>query len=253
MNSRFFDFLNFRSRAARAVVLCAAIAGAALLSGCAYLFGGAAALGLSSTDRRTVGAQLDDARIEGVGQQRLRENLGERARIDVTSYNRLVLLTGEAQTEQDRQLIEQIMARVENVRIINNEVAVMDLATLQQRSTDTLIASRVKANLIDAKDLISSAYKITVSRGVVYLLGRVTAREADRATDVVRRTPGVVKVVRLFELISEEEYHELQPRPVEAPAQGRPPGGDPTTKPQPAPAPRPGAMQPSNLSRASNA
>lgn len=247
MNSGFFDF---RVRAARAISLCAVLSGAVLLSGCAYVFGGAAALGLSSADRRTVGAQLDDSRIEGVGQQRLRENLGERARIEVTSYNRLVLLTGEAQSDQDRELIEQIIARIENVRIINNEVAVMEQATLQQRSTDTLIASRVKANLIDAKDLISSAYKVTVSRGVVYLMGRVTAREADRATDVVRRTSGVQKVVRLFELISEEEYQELQPRPVVAPPQGRPPGGDPTAKPQPTPVPRPSPV--SFVNRASN-
>lgn len=182
----------------------------ALLSGCApVIVGGAVVTGLSAADRRTTGAQIEDERIEVRGAGRLREQLGERAHINVTSYNRQVLLTGEVPSEQDKQLAEQIVARVENVRSVFNELAVMGPSTLGQRSTDALVTGRVKANLIDARDLNASAFKVVTERGIVYLLGRVTPREADRATDIARRTNGVLKVVRLFEIITEEELLEM--------------------------------------------
>jgi osmotically-inducible protein OsmY len=112
--------------------------------------------------------------------------------------------------EQDKQLAEQVISRIENVRSITNELAVLGHSTLTQRSSDALVTGRVKANLIDARDLNASAFKVVTERGVVYLLGRVTAREADRATDIARRTSGVQKVVRLFEIITEEELLEMQ-------------------------------------------
>jgi osmotically-inducible protein OsmY len=169
--------------------------------------------GMSASDRRTMGGQVEDERIESCGAGVLRENLGERVHINITSYNRQVLLTGEVPTEQDKQLAEQVVSRVENVRAIINELGVMGHSTLSQRSSDTLVTGRVKANLIDAKDLNSNAFKVVTERGVNYLLGRVTAREADRATDIARRTSGVQKVVRLFELITEEELLQMQTSP----------------------------------------
>ncbi|HBH38626.1 MAG TPA: transporter, partial [Curvibacter sp.] len=174
------------------------------------LVGGAVVTGMSAADRRTTGSQIEDERIETRGASRLRENLGERVHINITSYNRQVLLTGEVPNEQDKQLAEQVVSRIENVRSITNDLAVLGHSTLTQRSSDALVTGRVKANLIDARDLNASAFKVVTERGVVYLLGRVTAREADRATDIARRTSGVQKVVRLFELITEEELLEMQ-------------------------------------------
>ena len=193
------------------------------LTACApLLVGGAVMTGISASDRRTTGSQIEDERIESRGAARLREHLGERVHINITSYNRQVLLTGEVPNEQDKQLAEQVVSRIENVRTITNELGVLGHSTLTQRSSDTLVTGRVKANLIDAKDLNSSAFKVVTERGVVFLFGRVTPREADRATDITRRTSGVQKVVRLFELITEEDLYEMQNQsaPSSVPASG---------------------------------
>ena len=196
------------------VLLLGAFLGAALSACAPVLVGGAVMTGMTVSDRRTTGAQLEDERIETRGAGRLRENLGERGHINITSYNRQVLLTGEVPSEQDKQLAEQVVSRVENVRSIINELAVQAPSTLTQRSSDALVTGRVKSNLIDARDLQSNAFKVVTERGVTYLLGRVTAREADRATDLARRTSGVQKVVRLLEIITEEELREmLEPTP----------------------------------------
>ena len=182
-----------------------------LLSACApLLFGGAVMTGIAASDRRTAGAQLEDERIESLSDKRIRDNLGERVHINVTSYNRQALLTGEVPSEQDKLMAEQLVSKVENVRTVFNELAVTGLSTLGSRSSDAVVTTRVKANLIDAKDLSSNAYKIVTERGVVFLMGRVTAREADRATDLARRTNGVLKVVRIFEMITEEDLYEMQ-------------------------------------------
>lgn len=184
------------------------------LGACApLLVGGAVMTGLTAADRRTAGSQLEDERIESRGAARLREHLGERVHINITSYNRQVLLTGEVPNEQDKQLAEQVVSRIENVRSIVNELAVLGPSTLTQRSSDALVTGRVKSNLIDAKDISASAFKVVTERGVVFLLGRVTAREADRATDLARRSSGVQKVVRLFEIITEEDLLEMQSQP----------------------------------------
>lgn len=192
------------------LVLGVVLAGAGLTACAPLLVGGAVMTGMSAADRRTTGSQIEDERIESRGATRLREHLGERVHINITSYNRQVLLTGEVPSEQDKQLAEQVVSRVENVRSITNELAVLGHSTLTQRSSDALVTGRVKANLIDAKDLNASAFKVVTERGEVFLFGRVTAREADRATDITRRTSGVQKVVRLFELITEEELLEMQ-------------------------------------------
>ena len=193
--------------------------GAAVLVGsltaCVPLvIGGAAAGGsLVVTDRRTSGAQLEDEGVELRGTSRIRSNLGERGHVNLTSYNRQVLLTGEVPTAQDKQLVEQIVSRVENVMSVVNELVVAGNSSLAQRSSDTLITGRVKAQLIDAPDLFSNAYKVVTERGTTYLMGRVTQREADRATNLVRSTSGVQKVVRIFDIISEDELARLLPTP----------------------------------------
>jgi len=180
--------------------------------------GGAVATGtMVATDRRTSGTVLEDNSIEVKANSRIASNLGERVHVNVTSYNRQVLLTGEVPSEQDKQLAEKVVSGVENVRSIVNELAVMGNATLTQRASDTLVSSRVKANLVDAKDLISNAFKITTERGTVYAMGRVTQREANRATEVITRTDGVQRLVRIFEIVSEDELARALPTP--APAQ----------------------------------
>lgn len=192
------------------LVLGVVLAGAGLSACAPLMVGGAVVTGISAADRRTTGSQIEDERIESRGAARIREHLGERVHINITSYNRQVLLTGEVPNEQDKQLAEQVVSRIENVRSITNELGVLGHSTLTQRSSDALVTGRVKANLIDAKDISSSAFKVVTERGVVYLFGRVTAREADRGTDIARRTSGVQKVVRLFELITEEDLFEMQ-------------------------------------------
>ena len=198
-----------------AVPLCAAVLLTASLAGCVPLvIGGAVAGGtLVATDRRTSGAQLEDEGIELRGSNRLRTVLGERGHINLTSYNRQVLLTGEVPSEQDKQLAELTIAKVENVTSVVNELAVSGVSTLSQRSSDVLATGRVRAQLVDARDLFANSFKVVTERGTAYLMGRVTQREADRATSIARTTTGVLKVVRLFDLISEADLARLQPKP----------------------------------------
>lgn len=197
-----------------------AVIGSSLTACFPLLIGGAAGGALVAMDRRTSGAQLEDEGIELRAMARLRDNIGSRARVSVTSYNRQVLLTGEVLNENDKKLVEQVVSRVENVNGVVNELGVIDSPSLVQRSSDVLITGQVKALLIDAKDLYASAFKVVTERGTVYLMGRVTQREADRATEIARGARGVQKVVRIFEVISEEEMQRLLPptaRPAPAP------------------------------------
>jgi len=177
------------------------------------VMGGAVMGGLVATDRRTSGAQLEDEGIELRAASRIRDNLGERVHVNVTSYNRRVLITGEVPSEQDRQLVEQVVSRVDNVQWVVNELAVLGKSTLTQRANDTLVDGKVKAGFVDAKDLFANAFKVVTERGTVYLMGRVTQREADRATEIARSTSGAQKVVRVFEIISEDELRNLLPQP----------------------------------------
>ena len=183
------------------------------LSACAPLLIGGAMMGgtLMYTDRRTSGTQIEDQAIELKSGNRIGEAVGGRAHVNVTSYNRLVLLTGEAETEADKAAIEQALQRVENVRSVVNEIGVMGASSLTGRSNDTILSGKVKASLLDAKDLMANAFKVVTERGTVYLMGRVTEREAARAADIARSVSGVQKVVRVFELITEAELANLQP------------------------------------------
>ena len=195
------------------LAVCAAAVVGTSLTGCLPLLAGGALAGgaLVAIDRRTSGAQLEDEGIELRAMSRLRDTIGSRARVSVTSYNRQVLLTGEVLNEQDKKAVEQVITRVENVTSVVNELAVINSPTLVQRSSDVLITGQVKALLVDSKDLFANAFKVVTERGTVYLMGRVTQREADRATDIVRGARGVQKVVRLLEIISENELRSLTP------------------------------------------
>lgn len=165
---------------------------------------------LVAVDRRSSGAQLDDEAIELRAANQIRSNLGTRVRVSVTSYNRQVLLTGEVPNLEDKQRVEQLVSGLDSVASVVNELAVLNTPSLMDRSADALVTGRVKAMLLDTQDLQSSAFKVVTERGTTYLMGRVTQREADRATEVVRAAPGVQKVVRIFEIISQEELARLQ-------------------------------------------
>jgi osmotically-inducible protein OsmY len=205
--------VNPRGLQRLALTVCAAALLSGALTACVPLLVGGAVGGgaLIATDRRTSGTQLEDEGIELRALSRLRNAVGERSHVNLTSYNRQVLLTGEVANAQDKQQIEQTVAGVENVSTIVNELAIMGNSTLTQRSSDALVTGRVKATLVDTRDLSANAFKVVTERGTTYLMGRVTQRESDRATEVIRATPGVQKVVRMFEIISEQELARLLP------------------------------------------
>jgi osmotically-inducible protein OsmY len=192
----------------------ALVASSALLSGCGALLLGGAAVGsvLVFTDRRTSGTQLEDQAIELKSMNRAREIVGDRGHVNATSYNRVVLLTGEVPSDADKAAVERSVARVDNVKSTVNELAVMGPTSMTARSNDTILSSKVKATFVDAKDLQANAFKVVTERGTVYLMGRVTDREADRASELARSVAGVQRVVRVFEVISEAELADLQPR-----------------------------------------
>ena len=196
-----------------ATVLASVLLGVTV-SACAPLMMGGAAVGsaLVATDRRTSGAQLDDQTIELRAANRLRDQMGTRARLDVTSYNRRVLLTGEVVSARDKELAGQVVAQVANVAGVVNELDVANSPTLRERTADSLLTGRVKAAMLDAKDLSANSFKVVTNRGTVFLMGRVTQREADRATEIVRNTSSVQRVVRVLEIISDEELSRLQPQ-----------------------------------------
>jgi len=202
-----------------AATLTAVLLGTAVSACAPLIVGGALTGAIVATDRRTSGAQVEDQGIELRAANRLREQIGQRGNVSVTSYNRQVLLTGEVASEQDKALAETVVAGVENVRSIVNELGVLGASSLTQRSSDTLITGRVKAAMIDARDLPASAVKVVTTRGTVYLMGRLTQREADRATEITRNTQGVQRVVRALEIISEEELARLLPQPAPAAVQ----------------------------------
>ncbi len=206
------------------VLLSTLAAGAVLssLSACAPLVVGSAVMsGLVAIDRRTTGIQLEDEGIELRTAQGLRQNLSASAHVNVTSYNRMVLLTGEVGSAAEKERAERLAKSQENVSSVVNDLAIEPASSLTQRSKDAIITGQVKALLVDAKDLQSNAFKVVTERGVVYLMGRVTSREAQRASEIARSSSvsGVVKVVRVFEIISEEELKRISAQPLSPQAQ----------------------------------
>jgi osmotically-inducible protein OsmY len=194
-------------------VLVGALAVATLgsLQGCIALLGaGAVAGGLSLNDRRTSGTQLDDEAIELKSGGRIRDAIGDNGHVIVTSYNRIVLISGEVPSESDKAAAAKAVAGIENVTNVVNELEVGPNSTLSTRSSDTVITTRVKSALIDAKDIQASAIKVVTERGIVYLMGRVTEREASRAADIARAQASVMKVVRVFEILTEEQLGNIR-------------------------------------------
>ncbi len=201
--------MNRMSKLALSLVAAATVSTA--LTGCFPLVLGGAVVGGTSvyTDRRTSGTQLEDEAIEIKALSRNSEAIGSRGRVSVTSYNRLALITGEVTSDADRALIEKTVSRVENVRSIVNELAVVKELPTSNAGTDAIVTGKIKASLVDSKDVFAQAVKVVTERGTVYLMGRVTEREAARAAEIARGVSGVQKVVRVFEIISEAELANL--------------------------------------------
>jgi osmotically-inducible protein OsmY len=207
----------------RTLILLAALS--TTLAGCF----GAAAVGvgagaLAYADRRLTEVQLTDEGIEIRAALRISEKLGDRVHVNVTSYNRTVLLTGEVPDAAAKAEVEQQVAAVANVKAISNELLVGGISSFASRSNDTYITSKVKARFIDANKFAANHVKVVTENAVVYLMGLVTQGESAAAVEVARTTAGVQKVVRVFELISDDEARRLSAV-----------GGPGAAKPAPAP------------------
>lgn len=204
--------LNRYLHAMRRPVALALVCGAAVLSlqGCIGIMMGGAVVGtLAATDRRTLGAQTEDKAIMFKSDSRIEKVVGDNGHVNVTSFNRKVLLTGEVPDEATKEAVEREVAAVENVQSVINELAVLGTSSFASRSSDALITGKVKASFVDNKTLYANAIKVVTERGVVYLMGRVTPDEGNLAAEITRGVSGVEKVVKIFEYISDEEYRQL--------------------------------------------
>jgi osmotically-inducible protein OsmY len=173
------------------------------LQGCAPLIaGGAAATGIViSQDRRTVGSLTEDEGIELKAASRVGERFKDGVHVNVTSYNRMVLLTGEVPDAAARTEAERIAWAVENVRGVHNEMAIAGVSSYTVRSNDALITSKVKARFLDGQKFNPLHVKVVTENSIVYLMGLVRKQEANDATEIARTTSGVQKVVRVFEFL----------------------------------------------------
>ena len=187
----------------RALALIALLGLAPQLQGCLPLLaGGAGVTVLALNDRRTIGAQTEDKEIDVRGERRVNDRFGDRAHISVTSFNRNVLLTGEAPDAAAKEQMEKIVREISNVRGVVNEIQVAGVSSYTSRGNDSYLTSKVKARFVDSGGIISANHVKVVTEGsVVYLLGLVTRREAEAAAEIARTTGGVQKVVRVFEYI----------------------------------------------------
>ncbi len=187
------------------------IAGSQLTACAPAVIGSAAVVGKVFNDRRTAGIQLEDEAIELRSESGLRTLLPKNSHVRVSSYNLMVLLTGEVNSDNDRVQAERFVKSQDNVKTVVNDLAIRAESSLTQRAQDKVVTGQVRALLIQAKDIHSSAITIVTERGIVYFMGRVTSTESQRVTDLISRSQisGIQKVVKVFELISEEDLKRL--------------------------------------------
>jgi len=197
------------------LVLIGSAAMAATLQGCLPVMVGGTVMGaMTATDRRSLGSQADDTAIVLKAEGRAMKITGDQGRVTVNSFNRHVLITGEVKDEKMKADVEQQIKTIDGVKQIENDLEIAPVSSLSLRSNDLVISSKVKAAIVDTKDLYLSAFKVHTDRGVVYLMGRVTQREGKLAAEVARNAASKIKkVVKLFEYITEDDLKELAPRP----------------------------------------
>ena len=191
-------------------VLALAASSVPMLQGCfPIVAAGAGGAVMSALDRRTSGTQVEDEGIELRAGSRLREKLGNRANINVTSYNRNVLLTGQVADEATRAEASTLLAEVPNVRGVSNETEIAGVSSLTERSNDALITSKVKARILDSQRVSANHVKVVTEMSKVYLMGLLTETEAKAAKEVAASTGGVRKVVAIFEIVTPEEARRM--------------------------------------------
>ena len=202
---------KIKSRAARplaTLLLCGVTA--ISLQGCIEMAIGTAVVGtIAASDRRTLGAQTEDKEIAVKAESRVPQLVGDGGHVNIASFNRKVLLTGEVRDEAMKAAVEREVGSISGVNSIVNELLVGGLASYTSRSNDALLTGKVKASFVDTRDLYANSIKVVTERAAVYLMGRVSQREANLATEVARGVPGVQKVVRVFELIDDTEVKQL--------------------------------------------
>ncbi len=195
-------------------LILAAVLALPALQGCFPLLAtGVVAGALAVTDRRTTGAQVDDQAIELRGSNRLREKFGDQNLASLVSYNRRVLIVGQAANEELKRQIEETVRGLPNVRDVVNELEVAGGASFGTHSNDTLITTKIKASLVNQTDVPANAVKVVTERGTVYLMGIVSEREGAAAATLAAGVDGVAKVVKVFEYISEDEVKRLNTTP----------------------------------------
>lgn len=201
-------------------LIAALLVGATLLptlQGCLPLVATSATVGvLAAVDRRSVGTQTEDESIEWKASARIRDNLGDRAHVNVTSYNRKVLLTGETFTEEAKAEVDRLVRDVPNVQGTYNELVVAPTSSFTARSNDAFITSKIKSRSVDNGKFNPVHVKVVTEAGVAFLLGTVTQAEADAALHVASTTAGVRKVVNLLEIISVARAREIDAAPANA-------------------------------------
>ena len=200
----------------------------AALSGCAPLVIGAVAAGTAivATDRRSTGTQLDDKTIQVRVANELKDALrGNDIHINVNSFERRVLLTGEVNSEEVKARAGLVASGSKDVRIVNNELVVAKPSTFSERTEDNTLGARVRAAFVNTREIAFNSIDIVTDRRTIYLMGAVTQKEADGAAHVASRVPGVKQVVKLFDVASVEEINRGRAAAASAPV---------TTAPAPA-------------------
>ena len=196
------------SRPLATILLCGVVVTS--LQGCIEMAIGTAVMGtIAATDRRTLGAQTEDKAIAVKAEARLPQLFGDTAHVNTNSFNRRVLLTGEVRDEKTKAEVEREVTAIQAVKSVVNELVIATPSSFSDRANDTLVTSKVKASFVDTRDLYANSIKVVTERNVVYLMGRVTQREGNLATEVARGVNGVRKVVKVFELIDDEELRRL--------------------------------------------
>jgi osmotically-inducible protein OsmY len=196
-------------------ILCVALLSS--LQGCIAVVAGAAVGGAMATaDRRTLGAQTEDKAIAVKADTRLGSIVGDAGHVNVNCYNRKVLLTGEVRDEAMKRAVENEVRGISNVESVSNELEVAGVSSYTSRSSDALITSKVKLSLADKNTIKATSFKVVTERGNVYLMGLVTQREGNIAAQVAQGVSGVMRVVKIFEYISEEDLRSMQPQQTQA-------------------------------------
>lgn len=186
------------------VLFAIAAAASTLLAGCAPLLiaGAAGGTALVVADRRSTGAQVDDEAIELKIGNNIGTGYGDRVHVNVTSYNGIVLLTGEVPSTVIQDEITQLVKSTDRVRLVENDTTIGAVTDFNSRTNDTAITGKVKARMIEAAKFAPNHVKVVTERAVVYLMGIVTRQEADEAAQIAATTSGVARVVKVFEYMN---------------------------------------------------